>query len=217
MRIAGIDEAGRGPCFGPLVIGICVIDAENEDRLKEIGVKDSKQLSESDRVSQYPKIKTACLEFATVSVSSTELDDLMNRKSLNEIEAIKIGGLLNGLRQKPDVAFIDSPDPIAQNFGKRIEKYLSFSCKLRCEHKADVNYPIVSAASVLAKVERDSEIQKLAKIHGKIGSGYPHDPQTIAFLREFVEQNNALPPFCRKKWETSREALNKKRQTKLFQ
>ncbi len=216
MLIAGIDEAGRGPCFGPLVIGIVVIEMKNEDQLRKIGVKDSKQLTPKQRQEQFGPVQAAAVEYATVHIPAPELDQLMDRYSLNEIEAMKIGFLLNQLKNKPEVAFIDSPDTIAGNFAKRIKKYISFPCKLTTEHKADSNYPVCAAASILAKVERDQVIEKLAEKHGPIGSGYSHDPQTIAYLSAFVEKNNSLPEFCRKKWETSQRELNKKRQSKLF-
>ena len=156
------------------------------------------------------------MEYGTIHIEANELDTLMDRKSLNEIEAMKIGELLNRLQHKPEIVFIDSPDPIASAFGKRIQKYLSFSCKLRTEHKADINYPVCSAASVLAKVERDNAISQIAAQNGSIGSGYSHDPQTIAFLSDFVTTHNSLPVFCRHKWETSQRFLNNRRQTKLF-
>lgn len=216
MLIAGIDEAGRGPCLGPMVLAVATISKETESALEEIGVKDSKQLSAQQRLEQFPKIKTALHEYATVHIEPAELDALMDWKSLNEIEAMKIGFLLNNLKQKPDIVFVDSPDVIQENFGERIRKYLTFETKLRTEHKADVNYPIASAASILAKVERDFAIETLSKTHGSIGSGYSHDPVTREYLFNYVKQNKCLPAFCRKSWDTSRQALDSTLQQKLF-
>ena len=216
MLIAGVDEAGRGPVLGPMVLAICVIDKNREEELVELGVKDSKQLSKEERGRQFPLIKTIAAEFASVCIQPLELDELMIRKSLNEIEAMKIGYLLNNLKHKPELVIVDSPDTIAANFGKRIQKYLNFETKLKTEHKADVNHPVASAASVLAKVERDLEIEKLAAIHGNIGSGYSHDPVTRQFLEEFVKTHNALPDYCRKQWMTGQNMLNANRQQKLF-
>ena len=193
-----------------------MISKEKEPELMEIGVKDSKQLSPRQRNEQFPKIKQALLEFGTCHINPKELDVLMDWKSLNEIEAMKAGFLLNNLKQKPDVVYIDSPDVLQENFGKRIQKYLTFETKLKTEHKADVNYPITSAASILAKVERDAAIQTLALEFGNIGSGYSHDPITRDFLFNFVKQNKTLPPFCRKSWDTSRQALETQLQQKLF-
>lgn len=216
MLIAGVDEAGRGPVLGPMVLAIATIQKERETELLEIGVKDSKMLSPEKRSEQFPQIKRALNEFATCHIKPKELDALMDWKSLNEIEAMKIGLLLNNLKKKPEIVFIDSPDIIQDNFGKRIKKYLTFETILKTEHKADVNYPITSAASILAKVERDSAIAELAREFGEIGSGYSHDPTTRDYLFNFVKQNKCLPSFCRKSWDTSRQALDSQLQQKLF-
>ena len=115
------------------------------------------------------------------------------------------------------IVFIDAPDIKQENFGKRIRKYINFKTILRSEHKADINYPIVSAASIIAKIERDSAIEALAKKAGcRIGSGYPHDPETIAFLNDCIKKNNQLPDFARKSWQTSVDLIDKKFQKKLF-
>ena len=112
--------------------------------------------------------------------------------------------------------FFDSPDSIEKNFTLRIRNYLSFDCIIKSEHKADLNYPVVSAASIIAKVERDNEIKKLAEKYGAIGSGYPGDEVTVKFLKNWMEENNSLPDFARNSWDTSRRALDKKFQKKLF-
>ncbi|MBU0636578.1 ribonuclease HII [Candidatus Micrarchaeota archaeon] len=216
MLIAGVDEAGRGPCLGPMVLAIATIEKEKELELMEIGVRDSKELSPAKRVEQLPQIKRIVQEFSSVHIPPKELDALMDWKSLNEIEAMKIGGLLNNLKKKPDVVFIDSPDVIQENFGKRIKKYLTFETKLKTEHKADSNYLVVGAASIIAKVERDHAIEILAKKFGKIGSGYTHDPHTREFLFNYVKQNKHLPSCCRKSWSTSRQMLDAHLQQKLF-
>ena len=218
MLIAGIDEAGRGPVFGPMVLAVASIEKAHEEKLLEFGVKDSKLLTAKQRESQLPEIKKLVNEFLTVKILPQEIDSLRNWKSLNEIEAMRIGALLNALKEKPEIVFIDAPDIKAENFAKRIKKYIDFKTILRSEHKADVNYPIVSAASVIAKIERDAAIAELSKSIGEdIGSGYPHDPVTISFLKEWVHKNNALPDFARKSWQTSQDCLDKKFQKKLLE
>ncbi|MDD5163263.1 MAG: ribonuclease HII [Candidatus ainarchaeum sp.] len=216
MLIAGIDEAGRGPVLGPMVLAVASIEKSQEELLIEIGVKDSKLLTKNQREEQLGPIKKALLEFATIKISPLEIDSLRTWKSLNEIEAMRIGALLNGLKEKPEIVFIDSPDIKQENFGKRIKKYINFETILRTEHKADINYPIVSAASIIAKTERDSAIAELAEKAGcTIGSGYPHDPETICFLNDCMKKNNQLPDFARKTWQTSQGMLDKKFQKKL--
>ncbi|MFA4856067.1 MAG: ribonuclease HII [archaeon] len=217
MLIAGVDEAGRGPALGPMVLSIASIEKKDEEKLVKLGVKDSKLLTEKERERQNKELPKILFEFNSVHIGPAEIDQLRDRKSLNEIEAMRIGYLLNSLKRKPDIAYIDSPDPIAKNFGKRIEKYISFSLEIRAEHKADLNYPIVGAASIIAKVERDAAIKRLCRQHGNMGSGYPHDPDTISFLCNWVKKNKSLPDFARKSWETSKNIENKVFQKKLDQ
>ncbi len=216
MLIAGIDEAGRGPCLGPLVMAVALIKKEDEEKLVELGVKDSKMLSAKERERQFPQIKKIVLESHTSHITAEEIDRLMARKSLNEIEAMHAGRLLNELSVKPDVVYVDSPDVVMAEFAKRIGKYISFPAKIVSEHKADVNYPIVSAASVLAKVERDEAIKKISGEFGEVGSGYPGDEATIKFLKNYLLHNNAFPGFVRKSWQTISDLQQEKYQKKLF-
>ena len=216
MIIAGIDEAGRGPCLGPMVLAVTSIEKKDEEKLLEIGVKDSKMLSPRQRNEQFGKIKDAVLEFATVHIDPEELDRLMDWRSLNEIEAMKIGFLLNNLKHKPDIVFVDACDVIEENFATRIRKYLVFDVIIRSEHKADVNYPIVSSASIIAKVERDLRIEELSKEFGCVGSGYSHDPLTISFLKKYMDSHKCLPPFARKAWDTNKRINEEFFQRKLF-
>jgi len=111
--------------------------------------------------------------------------------------------------------YVDSPDPTARFFARRIRKYMDFSCKIVAEHKADINYSIVSAASIIAKTERDREIETLAKEYGDIGNGYPHDPKTIRFLNDWLDKHGSMPECCRKSWQTAKDMVNKKNQSTL--
>ncbi|MEK6902633.1 MAG: ribonuclease HII [archaeon] len=218
MRIAGVDEAGRGPALGPMVLAVAVIDSEKEHVLKEMGAKDSKVVPLEDRERMYPLLQNELEEFATFHLHAPEMDELMARESLNEIEALKIGYLLNNLKSKPDLVYVDSPDPVASNFAKRIHQYLSYKTKIVAEHKADVHYPVCSAASIIAKVERDREIQKIQaqfSEYGNIGSGYSHDERTITFIQKYIQKHDSLPECARKKWDTNVRLMNARWQTKL--
>ena len=217
MLIAGIDEAGRGPAIGPMVLSVATIEKKNEEKLRKLGVKDSKLLTPKERERQNKQLAKMLHEFNSVHIRATEIDRLRDRKSLNEIEAMRVGFLLNTLKEKPDVAYVDAPDVIEANFTKRIRRYISFDLEIRSEHKADVNYPIVSAASIIAKVERDDAIKRLCKRYGNVGSGYPHDPDTIAFLCNWVKKNKRLPACARKSWETSKNVEDKVFQRKISQ
>lgn len=216
MLVAGIDEAGRGPCLGPMVLAVAVIEARQEQALLEQGVKDSKLLTAREREKHLKGLKKIVIEYSSILVQPKEIDELRDRKSLNEIEAMRAAQLLNDLQAKPDVVIIDSPDIIEGNFAKRLHKYLNFKTVIRAEHKADVNYAIVSAASIIAKTKRDAEIKKLARKHGNIGSGYPGDEVTINFIKQYLKKHKKLPSFARKSWDTSQRLLNERLQTKLF-
>jgi len=215
MLIAGIDEAGRGPCVGPLVMAVTCIEKKQEQSLLELGVRDSKLLQKKKREEFFPKIKKIVKEYSFSKISASKIDTLRIRKSLNEIEAMMAGELLNSLKKKPDLVYVDSPDILEANFALRIKKYISFDIIIKAEHKADINYPVVSAASILAKVMRDNEIEKLEKKYGKIGSGYSHDETTITFLKNYLHDNNSLPNIVRKSWVTTQNILKEKYQKKI--
>ncbi|MFA5357716.1 MAG: ribonuclease HII [archaeon] len=216
MLIAGVDEAGRGPCFGPMTISIVVMEKEIEQELEEDGVKDSKEILPNTRKKLEKIVKKKAIEYETITIEPTELNDLMARYSLNEIEAMKIGKLINSLKHRPEIIFIDSPDTAEGSFEQRIRKYTSKKIKIIAENKADSNYTVVGAASILAKVKRDSEIEKLSIKFGNIGSGYPADPKTQKYLNDYVEKNKKLPPFSRIFWKNCENALDKSQQKKLF-
>lgn len=216
MLIAGIDEAGRGPCLGPMVMAVAVIKKDDEQKLLDIGVKDSKLLTPQERENQFPKIKEALLENHCAHILPNEIDWMLDRKGLNELEAMHAAKLISKLTARPDVVYVDSPDVVMEDFATRIKKYISFPVKIVSEHRADYNYPIVSAASVIAKVERDAAIRKISSEFGEIGSGYPGDEATISFLKKYLLNNNELPGFVRKSWQTIRFLQDEKYQKKLF-
>jgi ribonuclease HII len=80
--------------------------------------------------------------------------------------------------------------------------------KIISSHHADRKYPVVSAASIIAKVNRDRAIEKLRKNHD-LGSGYPSDSKTMNFIKEWISQNGDLPVFVRKSWKPVKILLGK--------
>ncbi len=215
MIIAGIDEAGRGPALGPMVISLAILDSKSFDKLQNIGLRDSKLLSPIQRERLYKKLQSF-LFVKTAHIYPQELDSLMQNYSLNEIEAIKISELLNNLEKKPDIVYIDCPDTLPSNFIKRLKKYLKFQPKIFAEHKADSTYPIVSAASIFAKVERDRAIYQISQKYGDIGSGYSSDDKTISFIKNYLKEKGTLPPFARKLWATNKRLKTELSQKKIF-
>jgi len=211
MLISGVDEAGRGPVIGPLVIAGVSIDANNLPKLVDLGVKDSKLLSPQRRETLSSQIKKLALNYHIVLLSPAEIDRVVESKrklhKLNRLEAQAMARVIAVLM--PDVVYVDASDILADRFGDHIAENLSFSPKIISEHKADVKYPIVSAASILAKVERDKVISQLQKKHGNIGCGYPSDSNTIKFLEDWIRNFGSYPDFVRKSWKTAKRIKSK--------
>jgi ribonuclease HII len=200
MRILGLDEAGRGPVIGPLVICLASIEEEKRGELTNLGVADSKKLTPSRREELYPKIMEMC-ECRVRSISAAELNKRMGRESLNLIEAAEMGKLAEGLGGR---AYIDLPEKDASKF---IRKAGLAGRDVVAEHKADARYPIVGAASIIAKVTRDREICRLKELCGEIGSGYPSDSKTITALKN-PEIRKKLEGNIRVRWSTMERILN---------
>jgi ribonuclease HII len=197
MKLVGIDEAGRGSVLGPLVVcGVAIL----EDRLKyldRLKLRDSKKISPKRRVVLSRKIRKIA-ECHPVHISASDIDLLRSKDiNLNEIEKIAMRKIIGN--SKPDVSYIDCIDVKPERFKNEIEKFQN-NLKVVAEHGADDKYVIVSAASIVAKVERDMEINKIKKEFKDIGSGYPSDPKTISFLKN--TPYNDLPDFVRRSWAT---------------
>ena len=211
MSIIGIDEAGRGPVIGPLVLcGVQLQDNLN-DKLLEMGVKDSKQLTKKKREFLFDLIKSTVEKFHMVIITPEQLDEMMGKGiNLNEIESNASVEIMQNL--DADVAYIDCPSTNIQKYSDVLKAKLKKKIKIIAEHKADENYVSVGAASVLAKVTRDREIEKLHEEFGDFGSGYPSDPKTKAF----VEKNSQkYPKLFRHYWEPWLREFNKKIQKRL--
>ena len=196
--IAGIDEAGRGAVIGPLIIAIAYADRDIAHELLRNGAKDSKELTHASRLRVLERCKGFC-EFEIIKIPARELNELMERMSINEIEAMKIGEALEKLAVKR--AYIDSPTPIAASFAGLVRKYCSKPVKLICEHRSDKKHAIVAIASIAAKVEREREVERIARELGYFGSGYPSDERTMRFLKENF-RNPKLKRYLRTKWQT---------------
>lgn len=203
--LCGIDEAGRGSMLGDLVIAGISCGEDDVERLRQIGVKDSKKLNERKRAEVYQKLVSG-FRYHVIRVTPSEIDK--RSMSLNELEGEKFAEIINIL--KPEKAYIDCADVIPANFRSHIMKKLNHACELIIEHRADVAYPIVSAASIIAKVERDKGIEKLGEEYGDLGSGYPSDPKTIAFIENWYRKNRSMPSFVRNSWKTASRVKNRR-------
>lgn|SRR3989338_4962896 len=213
MLILGIDEAGRGPVIGPMVMVGLLIDSEDEKGLIALRVKDSKLLTPKRREALFDKIKALARKTEIIIITPEEIDNReLSGLNLNQLEAVHIARIINKL--KPDRAIIDCPSNNISSFSDYLKKRLDNpDIEILAEHKADANHPVVSAASIIAKVTRDREVEKIKKkIRMDIGSGYPADPVTQRFLKE---QGDKFPEFIRHTWATEKERVSKKTQTSL--
>jgi ribonuclease HII len=211
MKICGIDEAGRGPVIGPMVMAGVVV--EDDSALKNLGVKDSKLLSAEVREEMFDKVLESVHSHKYVVLSASEIDDALRSATLNLnlLEAKTSADILSFLR--PSKVILDCPSHDSIGYSLSVKKGLDFDVEVVAEHKADMNYPVVSAASIIAKVVRDREIEKLKDKYGEIGSGYASDPVTQKFV---VENWDKYPGLFRETWETWKESKRKSEQKGLF-
>jgi len=206
----------KGPVIGPLVIGCVILNDEGREELRRLNVRDSKKVAKSRRESLELRIKDLAVEYRIAKIQPVEIDWLRKKDTLNLIEARKTAELIMSLENSPHRIIVDAADSVSENYKTRIIRCVnSINSDFRIpelisEHKADDNYLEVSAASILAKVERDREIELLKKDVGDFGSGYPSDPMTQEFLRKIVRGGN-LPDCIRRSWNT----LDKSKQTSL--
>ncbi|MDP2841346.1 MAG: ribonuclease HII [Candidatus Methanoperedens sp.] len=206
--IAGIDEAGKGPVLGPMCVAGVLVDENKLDSIFHLGVKDSKKLTPKKRETLSIDIKKLADRFFILEVSSGQIDELRKVMTMNEIMVVCYVRVLEELR--PESAIVDAADVIAKRFGENIKKKYSGDLNITSEHNADEKYPIVSAASILAKVRRDELVRNIEKTAGtEIGSGYPSDRKTITFLENWVREHGSLPDFARSSWETSKNIIEK--------
>jgi len=181
-----------------------MIDDKNEERLKEIRVKDSKQLTPEKREELAPEIEKIATHIVVLRVPACKIDDNIKKGiNLNWIEALKMIDILNLL--EPDKAIVDTPCVNTNKFKNFIlSKIENKKVDLVCENYADETYPVVSAASIIAKVNRDKDIEEIKKRVGfDFGVGYSHDPQTIEFLNKVAKENKGkFPSYVRHTWDT---------------
>ena len=215
MLICGIDEAGRGPVIGPLVMCGLLIREEDERELIRLKVRDSKLLTRDVREYLFDKIKDVSQRYKLVVIEPDEIDKAVGKHdglNLNRLEAQKSAEILNELN--PNKAIIDAPSNNIKSYKKYLSRFVkNKDIEIVLEHKADVNYPVVSAASILAKVTRDAEIEKIKKQIGiDFGSGYMTDPKTVEFLKNNFEN---YPDLFRKSWFPYKDLVNQKFQKSL--
>jgi ribonuclease HII len=222
--LIGIDDAGRGPVIGPMCLAGVLIEKTKESQLKLDGAKDSKLLTASQREKILELLKKTVKDYKFKLISPVEIDTGMGTGlNLNQVEALAAASIINELTENLSIGqkqnmkiVLDCPSINTVSWKNQLTNYVkdkSLEPKIACEHKADFNHVVVSAASILAKVTRDAEIEKLKEQIGiDFGSGYPSDPATKAFLEKHVMDFKEERIF-RESWATWREARNRARGT----
>jgi ribonuclease HII len=220
----GLDEAGRGPVLGPMVVALVKATEKDLKKLDELGLKDSKRLSKKRRERLFKTIMEN-YEVKSIILEAKDIDKMMEKTNLNKIELMAFSKLINSVlkeeykgykdknhkvNNKKINIYIDACSSDEKAFSNQIKSKLvvfNENIKIIAEHKADDKYKIVSAASIIAKVLRDRIIDNYKKIYGEIGSGYPSDKITISYLKDYVKEHRALPEIARKSWKTSKKIL----------
>ncbi len=209
--ICGIDEAGRGPVLGPLVVAGVMV--ESDVPLRQLNVRDSKKLTPERRELLAPEIQKVARAEVLV-VPAKDIDVMRAEMSLNDFESKLFASLITKLH--PDTAYVDAVDVDEIEFKRSIQKELPFEVEIVSQHEADDLFPVVSAASIIAKVRRDAEMRAIEAAVGQpMGSGYPSDPTTIAFLEKWIKEKGSPPPHTRLTWDTTRRLLAESKNRKL--
>jgi len=191
-----------------------LIEEKNLHKVEDLKVKDSKLLTPKQREHLFDKILKVVKDKAITIIPPKEIDDAVNSEviNLNWLEAIKTAEMINKL--KPDKALLDCPSPNTKAYAEYVRKHLKDkSIEIIAEHHAESKFPIVAASSIIAKVTRDREIEKIKKqVGADFGSGYPSDPITQKFLKENF---NNYPDIFRKSWSPFKKLGKKEGQTNL--
>ena len=215
LLICGIDEAGRGSVIGPLVIAGISIKKSNIKKLEDIGVRDSKALTKNKRSFLFDKILDISEFVCIYKLDCKTIDENVYQKKLNKLEGIIMSSIIKYI--SADIAYVDSCDINIDRYTNYLKSNLNLKSNINiiAMHKADRLNPIVSAASIIAKVTRDREIEILEEIFQNIGSGYPSDKKTMCFIKNWVKEYKEFPNFVRKSWRPIKEITY--RQSKVYE
>lgn len=214
----GVDEAGRGPVLGPMVYGISYAPLSQKQLLVDLGCADSKSLTEKRRDEIFDDIckHKDSIGWAIDVISPNVIASSMYRRtkvSLNETSMLSATSLIQGA--------IEAGVNVAEIYVDTVGKPESYQARLKgvfpgvkivVAKKADATYPIVSAASICAKVSRDHAIRAWRfregeSIETEYGSGYPTDPMTKSWLSANVDRVFGFPQLVRFSWSTAEQIL----------
>ncbi|MFL6476750.1 MAG: ribonuclease HII [Nitrososphaera sp.] len=206
ILVGGVDEAGRGSIVGPLVVAGIGIRKSKIALLRKMGVKDSKALNPKARARLFDEIMKVVDSVCIHKIDPVEVDGSVLFKGLNKLEAKTMATVINAI--EVEEVYVDCCDVNPQRYSEYMECHLTCKPRLYSLHHADIINMVVSAASIIAKVTRDQEIQNICKRYGSIGSGYPSDERTMRFIQDWVAKNGSAPEFTRKSWKPLRVMLD---------
>ncbi len=198
----GVDEAGRGPAIGSLFAAAVAADP---DVLPD-GLADSKTLSPARRTELADRLRdTPDVRIGLAEITSDRIDD--PDTDMNGLTVAAHVRAIDTVVDDGERGIVDACDVDEERFSDRVGRRLEREVAVVAEHGADERYELVAAASVIAKVERDAHVERLAAEYGPLGSGYPSDPTTRSFLTSYVDEHGTLPDCARRSWRTCRAAL----------
>jgi ribonuclease HII len=196
-----------------MVMAGVVVTPEQAEQLRNMGVKDSKLIPPAKREDMFEVIKKIVTSYKIIILSPQEIDNALNSpdSNLNKLEGVATAQIINEL--KPEKAILDCPSTNIEAYEEFVKEMVEDkNVKFVTEHKADLNYIEPGAASILAKVTRDNEIDKLRKIYGETGPGYPANPITQAFLKKNWKKH---PELFRQTWATYKRIAKAEAQKNL--
>lgn len=211
--IMGIDEAGRGPVLGPMVYGCLYCARSYEKTLSTLNFADSKTLKEEKREELFEKLKSnELIGWAVDVIDPRELSAKMLKKikiNLNEISHDSASGLVTRVLNMGVLLTDVYVDTVGDPEKYRIKLSERFPyIKFVVAKKADSLYPVVSGASIVAKVTRDRALrdwvldETAENMTRNFGSGYPGDPETKSWLEKHQHSVFGFPSLVRFSWGT---------------
>ena len=216
----GVDEAGKGPVIGPMVAAaVRAAEADLPD-----GIDDSKRLTAATRESIATQLRESPAVAVGLGVVTTdEIDD--PETDMNSLTVAAQVRALGDVVVDGDHALVDAGDVSESRFARRVQEGVAdagtdteggVAIDVTAEHGADEASRLVGAASIIAKVERDSRIDAIGENYDRdVGSGYPSDPTTREFLAKYVDRHGELPACARASWATCEDVVTAAEQSNL--
>jgi len=216
----GIDEAGRGPVLGPMVYGCAFCPIKDKDNLQKLKVADSKTLTEYQREILFTKMKnTKYVGWMVEVLDADELSMKMLKLSKINLNTISHDAAITLIRRvlakgiKLKEIFVDTVG-VPSKYQAKLEQLFP-DIEITVSKKADSLFPVVSAASICAKVIRDHRLknwkfkEQRLEISHNFGSGYPSDPTTKRWLQQNLDPVFGYPSLIRFSWKTCSAILKK--------